>query len=42
MDGIVVPFLSGAVGGSIVTAIFNYLTMKYQFQIEYIKNQVEY
>ena len=42
MNEIVIPFLSGAVGGSIVTAIFNYLTMKHKFQISYIKKQIDH
>lgn len=41
MSEILISFLSGAIGGSICTAVFNYLNDKRIRKIKYLKNQID-
>jgi hypothetical protein len=42
MTEILISFLSGAIGGALVTGLFNLFSEKYNRKITYLRNQIDY
>jgi len=41
MNEIIIALLSGAVGGSVITALFEYFKVKYKFRTDYLRKQID-